>query len=116
MRCPGVPHRGHASSDWTCPYERSNTTEISEGTIMSQEFLSELRLLNNTLKNIATSLSNIEDALESSSGETRDLNNQLYDLTRAVEGVPSALDALKPNQSSTTKMIDAGLKGKPWDS
>lgn len=22
MKCPGVPHRGHASSDWNCPYER----------------------------------------------------------------------------------------------
>ena len=20
--CPGVPHRGHASTDWSCPYDR----------------------------------------------------------------------------------------------
>lgn len=23
-RCPGPPHKGHASSDWTCPLERGN--------------------------------------------------------------------------------------------
>lgn len=23
-KCPGIPHRGHASTDWTCPYDRVN--------------------------------------------------------------------------------------------
>lgn len=22
-QCPGAPHQGHASSDWTCPLERA---------------------------------------------------------------------------------------------
>lgn len=39
-RCPGPPHQGHASSDWTCPIE--NAWTITDRAILKYEELQSL--------------------------------------------------------------------------